>query len=186
MQTTTHYLGLVVTQCEGFLLASDRVEGRPNVNHLASLLGNAMQRPLFGDDHRPSRILLRGHRQWQELFPHLKELGIEVIFQGQLRQAEEAYEDYLRQMRELRRSDMVELTAEQATVESLFPAIAKWVRGYGHIEIGDQEMFGFVARALDYGGMVFEDEKAETLAEAMAVLEKTLAAWFQENEGIEP
>jgi hypothetical protein len=48
------------------------------------------------------------------------------------------------------------------------PAIAKSVRGYGHIEIGDQEMFGFVARALDYGGLAFEDDKPDTLAEVMA------------------
>ena len=60
----------------------------------------------------------------------------------------------------------------------------KWVRGYGHIEIGDQEMFGFVARALDYGGLVFEDDKPDTLAEAMAALEKGLRTWFDE-QGIE-
>ena len=68
-------------------------------------------------------------------------------------------------------------------VESLFPAIAKWVNGgYGHIEIGDQEGLGFIARALDYGGLVFEDEKPRTLAESMAVLEKELARWFEEYE----
>ena len=44
------------------------------------------------------------------------------------------------------------------------------MRGYGHIEIGDRESFGFAVRAMDYGGLVFEDDKAETLAEAMAAL----------------
>lgn len=53
---------------------------------------------------------------------------------------------------------------------------------YSHIEIGDQEMFGVVVRSLDYGGLVFECEKAETLAEAMAALEKALAAWTEGNE----
>ena len=33
-----------------------------------------------------------------------------------------------------------------------------------HIEIGDQEGFGFTVRALDYGGVVFEDDKPRTLA----------------------
>ena len=79
---------------------------------------------------------------------------------------------------------MVKPTAEQQSVEKLFPAIAQWVRGYGHIEIGDQEMFGFVVRALDYGGLVFEDDKPDTLAEAMAALEKGLTEYF-EREGIE-
>lgn len=69
-------------------------------------------------------------------------------------------------------------------IERTFPAIALWVKGYGHIEIGDQEGLGFVVRALDYGGQVFEDDKPSTLAEAMAALEKGLAEWFK-KEGIE-
>jgi hypothetical protein len=56
--------------------------------------------------------------------------------------------------------------------------------GYGPIEIGDQEMFGFVVRSLNDGGMVFEDDKPDTLAEAMAALEKGLTEYF-EREGIE-
>jgi hypothetical protein len=62
---------------------------------------------------------------------------------------------------------MVKPTAEQQAVEKLFPAIAQWVRGYGHVEIGDQEMFGFVVRALGYGGLAFEDDRPSTLAEAL-------------------
>jgi len=49
------------------------------------------------------------------------------------------------------------------------------------IEIGDQEMFGFVARALDHGGLAFEDDKPDTLAEALAALEKGLKKWFEEQ-----
>jgi hypothetical protein len=78
---------------------------------------------------------------------------------------------------------MVKPTAEQQSIEKLFPAIAEWIRG-GHIEIGDQEGFGFVVRALDDGGLVFEDDRPETLAEALAVLEKGLTEWFEE-EGID-
>ena len=63
-------------------------------------------------------------------------------------------------------------------------AVAQWVWGYGHIEVGDQEMFGFVARALGYGGLAFEDDKPDTLAEAMAALERGLAEFF-EREGID-
>ena len=85
---------------------------------------------------------------------------------------------------EAQRPRMVQPTAEQQNVEKLFPAIAQWVRGYGHIEIGDQEMFGFVARALDYGGLAFEDDRPDTLAEAMASLERGLAEYFK-REGIE-
>ena len=62
-------------------------------------------------------------------------------------------------------------TNQQAKVETMFPAIARYVRGYGYVEIGDQESFGFVVRALGYGGLDFEDDTPETLAEAMVVLE---------------
>ena len=65
-----------------------------------------------------------------------------------------------------------------------FPALARWVKGYGHIEIGEQEGFGFVVRGLDSGGLVFENTKAKTLAEAIAALEKGLARWFK-DEGIQ-
>ena len=151
---------------------------------MATLLAQAMRRPMTGKAHRPRRIHVRGHPQWKELFPHLEELGIKVAVHRELAKVQRAYQGYLKQQREAHRKGMVKPTAEQQTVEQLFPAIAQWVRGYGHIEIGDQEMFGFVARALDYGNLAFEDDKPDTLAEAMAALEKGLTAYF-EREGIE-
>lgn len=183
-QSETHYLGMVVVKESGSVLAQSQVEGRPTANDLAALLTQAMRQPLTGEAHRPRRLHVRGHRQWQALLPRLEELGIEVSVHRELPKVKVAYEDHLRQMREARRAKMVRPTGEQAAVEQAFPAIAKWVRGYGHIEIGDQESFGFVVRALDYGGLVFEDDKADTLAEAMAALEKGLAEYF-EREGIE-
>ena len=42
-------------------------------------------------------------------------------------------------------------------------------------------MSGFVARALDYGGLAFEYDKPDTLAEAMAALAKGLRKWFDEQ-----
>lgn len=183
-QNETHYLGIVVSKEGGSVLAQSQVEGRPSANDLAALLAQAMRQPLTGRTHRPRRLHVRGHPQWRELFPHLEALGIDVSVQRELPKVKDAYKVHLRQMREARRAKMVRPTGEQAAVEQVFPAVAKWVRGYGHVEIGDQESFGFVVRALDYGGLVFEDDKADTLAEAMAALEKGLAEYF-EREGIE-
>lgn len=182
-QSQTHYLGMVVDP-DGSFLADSHVEGRPTVNDMATLLAQAMRRPLTGKAHRPRRLHVRGHPQWRELFPHLDELGIKVAVHRELPKVQRAYQGYLRQQRDAHRVGMVKPTAEQQSVEKLFPAIAQWVRGYGHIEVGDQEMFGFVARALDYGGLAFEDDRPDTLAEAMAVLERGLAQWFKE-QGIE-
>src|SRR5207248_638053 len=141
-QSETHYLGLVVTQSDGFLLTESHVEGRPSVNDLATLLAHAMRRPLTENAHRSRCIHVRGHHQWRELFPHLAELGIGIAVQKELHQVQEAYEAHLRQLREAHRVGVVQPNKTQAGVEKLFPAIARWVRGYGHIEIGNQEMFG--------------------------------------------
>lgn len=183
MQNETHYLGMVVAKKGGDVLAESRVEGRPSAADLAHLLAEAMRRPRTGEAHRPRRIHVRGHQQWRELFPHLEALGIEVSVRQELPKVQNAYQDHLRQLREAHRAGMVKPTPEQQSVEKLFPAIAQWVRD-GHIEIGDQEGFGFVVRALDYGGLVFEDDKPDTLAEAMAALEKGLRKWYEE-QGIE-
>ncbi len=180
-QSETHYLGMVVSKRGGSVLADRLVEGRPSVNDMAIMLARAMQRPLTEEAHRPRRLYVRGHPQWKELFPHLDKLGIKVAVHRELLKVQEAYRGYLRKQREAYRRGMVKPTADQQTVEKLFPAIAQWVRGYGHIEIGDQEMFGFVARALYYGNLAFEDDKPDTLAEAMASLEKGLRKWFDEQ-----
>jgi Domain of unknown function (DUF6930) len=181
-QSQTHYLGMVVAP-DGSFLADAHVEGRPTVNDMATLLAHAMRRPLAGKAHRPQRLHVRGHPQWKELFPHLDELGIKVAVHRELPKVQRTYQGYLRRQREAHRVGRVRPTAEQQSVEKLFPAIARWVRGYGHIEIGDQEMFGFIARALDYGGLAFEDDRPDTLAEALASLERGLAEYFK-REGI--
>jgi hypothetical protein len=66
----------------------------------------------------------------------------------------------------------------------MFPAVARYVKGYGYIEIGNQEGFGFIVGAMGYGGLAFEDDRPDTLAEAMTALEVGLARWFEE-EGID-
>jgi hypothetical protein len=178
-QTETHYLGLVVAQ-DGRLLADQPVRSTPSVNDLARLLADAMRRPLTEGPHRPQAVHVRKNPRWKELFPALAELGIEVVTKNELPKVVSAYDEYLRQLRAARSSRAVKPTPDQTQVETLFPAVAKWVSGYGHIEIGDQEGFGFVVRAIDYGGVVFEDD-TPTLAEAMAALEKGLADYFEQE-----
>ena len=180
----THYLGLVVALPKGNPLVSMLVEYTPNVNDLADLLADAMRRPMTESAHRPRQILLLGNPRWEELYPHLKQLGIEVSIQNELPHVEEVYEDFLRQMRRARPRPLILYTPRPTDIQKDFPAIAMWVQCYGHIEIGDQEGHGFIVRALDYGGMVFEDDKPRTLAEAMVALEMGLARWFK-DEGIE-
>ena len=183
-QTETHYMGLVVSTPQSDPLVCLPVDYTPDVNDLADLLAAAMRRPMTDTAHRPRRIAVRGNPRWEELFPHLRQLGVEVAVQNDLPAVEDVYVDFLRQMRRARSSPLILRTPGPTDVQKSFPAVAKWVQGYGHIEIGDQEGFGFIVRAIDYGGVVFEDNKAGTLAEAMAALEKGLAEYF-ERENIE-
>ena len=155
----------------------------PTVNDFANLLAESMRRPLSEGSWRPRRLHMRGNPRWKELVPQLKEVGIEVGVQSELPQINDAYNEFVRDQKEARSADKIKPTAEQEAVEKMFPAIAQWVQD-GHVEIGEQEGFGFVVRALDYGGLVFEDDKPETLAEAMAALEAGLRKWFKE-QGIE-
>jgi hypothetical protein len=183
MQAETHCIGMVVGE-GGRLLADVTVHGRPSVNDLATLLANAMRRPLDGSARRPKHVRLRGHRQWRELIPALAELGVEVSVERKLPGVGKAFRAHLRVKREERRAGAVKPSPEQGKVEAMFPAIATYVQGYGYVEIGDQKGFGFVVRAIGYGGLDFEDNTPETLAEAMAVLEAGLVRWF-DGQGVE-
>jgi hypothetical protein len=180
-QSATHYVGMVLTQPYGYLRAHAEIEQSPTVNDLATLLAHAMKRPLVNGHLRPRRIHLRGNQKWKPLLPALKEIGIDVVIKTDLPKVDKAFDEFLSEVKEARSVKSVKATAEQAKVEKLFPAITRWVQSYGHIEIGDQEGFGFVVRAIDYGGQVFEDDTPKTLGEAMAVLEKRLARWFDEQ-----
>jgi hypothetical protein len=185
-QSDTHYLGVVVALPNGDPLVYLPVEYTPTVNDLADLLADAMRRPLTGSARRPQRLHLRGNPRWEELFPHLKELGIAVTLHDELPELEEVNLGFLRQMRKASPGPIIMLSRRRTPGNGPFPAVTQWVDGgYGHIEIGDQEGFGFIVRALDYGGLVFEDDKPTTLAEALASLEKALTEWFKE-QGIEP
>jgi len=179
-QTETHYLGLVVAIPKD-PLAIIPVEYTPNVNDLADLLASALRRPTTGFSHRPQRILFRDNPRWEELFPHLTQLGIEVSIQNELPHLEEVYVGFLRQMRKIRGNPIILTHTKPLDVGTAFPAIARFVQDCGHIEIGDQDGVGFIVRALDYGGMVFEDSKPRTLTEAMAALERGLDQWFLER-----
>ena len=77
------WLGMVLEQEHehGGMPANQSFDHSPTVNDLAKLLADAMYRPLSEDgQHRPATILLRQNPAWDELVPHLRQLGIEVAF----------------------------------------------------------------------------------------------------------
>jgi hypothetical protein len=122
----------------------------------------------------------RRSARWEGIYPHLQVIGIKVSIHREFPRIFDAFHARLRQMQEIRSPGRVEPTKDQSQVAEIFPAIAKFVQSYGHVEIGDVDGFGFLVRAMDNDGQVFEDDRPRTLAEAMAALEKELKMWFTE------
>src|SRR3954469_24280909 len=141
-QAETHYLGLVVALPQGDPLVYLPVEYTPTVNDLADLLADAMRRPLTGSARRPERIHVRANPRWEELFGHLKELGIEVTLQDDLPELEEVYLDFLREMRKASPGPIIMLSPSPADPGRQFPAIGMWVQGSGWIEVGQRKESG--------------------------------------------
>ena len=170
------WLGMVVDQEVGVDLAHQVLDAPPTVNDLARILAEAIQRPIIEiSRHRPLTILLRDDPQWEELLPHLRELSIEVVKTNTLPAWKELAQgggiEHAKQMRSFGPSRVTDDTL----LAAMFPTIAKWVRRGGWIEIGDQVGYGFVVRALDEGGLVFEGAEARTLDEAMTALERGIS-----------
>jgi len=114
------WMGMVVERDCGSVLAMEDVRlPPPTVNSLASLLAHAMFRPLDTEDRqRPSTIYLRDRCQWQELLPHLRQLGIEVVLSEDLPRFDEAVIEWMQQTKRKKLSSADEI---KATLRKPFP-----------------------------------------------------------------
>jgi hypothetical protein len=64
--------------------------------------------------------------------------------------------------------------------ETNYPHVARWVRDFGWIEIGQDDFNRSMVRALDIGGLIWEGKpRYATLDAALQDLEETLEAWFK-------
>jgi hypothetical protein len=90
------WLGLVVSHHDGSVVAQDILEHAPDVNDLATLLAEAMQRPLMEQTRcRPKAFHLRDNPEWDELRPHLAQLRIEVVVTETLLKWEAVFADLI-------------------------------------------------------------------------------------------
>lgn len=88
------WLGMVISRTDDYLVAEHTVEERPTVNDLARLLAEAMRRPLVEFAHRPRILHLRPRPEWEELLPHLRQVGIDVVVQKHLPKWDEAFQEF--------------------------------------------------------------------------------------------
>jgi hypothetical protein len=176
------WTGMVIEKTDGFLYAHETLEGAPTVNDLAGLLAHAMSRPLVeGAYQRPRLVELRDNPEWKYLFPHLRELGIEVAVTECLPQWDDVVADFVRHMTTHQSERERKPGNKQPDIERAFPALAKWVREHGWIEVGMQEYQGFAAKALDEGGLVYETYDCETLDSALDALDKGIQVRLRDS-----
>jgi hypothetical protein len=145
-----------------------------------------MRRPLTGSARHPEHLYFRANPRWEELLPHLKELGVEVTLRDDLPELEEVHLAFLREMRKASPGPIIMLSPRPGDPGRQFPALGQWVRESGWVEVGRRKEAGFVAGALDDAGLVFENNSSTTLAEALAALEEGLAGWFGKQEAALP
>jgi hypothetical protein len=89
------WLGIVLSRTDDFLLAERFLEDPPTVNDLARLLADAMHRPLIERPRRPRRVFLRDNPSWQELLPHLNDLGTEIVIRDDLPEWDKEFRDWV-------------------------------------------------------------------------------------------
>ena len=90
------WLGLAVSHHDGSVLAQEILEHGRDVNDLAKLLADAMERPLMEQTRcRPKAFHLRDNPEWEELRPHLAQLGIEVVVTEELLKWDEVFADLI-------------------------------------------------------------------------------------------
>ena len=114
------WTGMVIEREFGGVLAMEDVPSPPpTVNNLANLLAHAMLRPLDGGDRqRPGMIYLRDRPQWQELLPHLRQLGMGVVLGDDLPRFGEAVIDWIAQSKRKRLPSVDEI---MTTLRKPFP-----------------------------------------------------------------
>ncbi|MBN2296637.1 MAG: hypothetical protein JXM70_29685 [Pirellulales bacterium] len=90
------WFGMVVSHHNGSLQSQEILEHAPTVNDLAKLLADAMRSPLTDEDRcRPKAIHFRDNPEWDELFPHLEQLGIQIVITESLRAWDEVADDFI-------------------------------------------------------------------------------------------
>ena len=68
------------------------------------------------------------------------------------------------------------------TFEQTYPALTRWVREHGWLEIGRDSYSRSLVRVLDEGGLIWEGGTARSkLSATLAEADAAIAAWLREQ-----
>jgi len=82
---------MVINESDGLLLGHEVVEEAPSTALLWDKLANAIRHPAAGKPHRPTTLQVRSGRGWEDLLPHIDELGIELEICDELSPFDEVF-----------------------------------------------------------------------------------------------
>jgi tetratricopeptide (TPR) repeat protein len=119
---------IAVDSSERLILGQEMVIEPPTGAAVFDLLAKSMERPFAGEPHRPSEIQVREEALWEEIRPHLEEIGVDCIYRAEL--DEIAFiQGQMQQMflSDKKRTGLVEIPGiELAHVGSFFAAAAEF------------------------------------------------------------
>ena len=70
---------LITSRSNDLVLAHEIIDEPPSSDLLWDVLAKAMSKPAVGEPHRPTELQVRSDERWDELKPHLDEIGITVV-----------------------------------------------------------------------------------------------------------
>jgi hypothetical protein len=77
---------MVISRSNDLVLTHEMPEETPEAALLWDVLGRAMQYPAAGPPHRPTQLQVRADARWEELRPHLDEIGVRLVVREELDQ----------------------------------------------------------------------------------------------------
>jgi len=120
---------LITSGTDGLILGHQLFEEEPSTAMLWDQLAKAMEHPVIGEPHRPSELLLLEHERWDELMPHLAEIGIECIRVDELDQLDLFYENLTKHLVGEPRPSMLDMPGVGPDqVGSFFAVAARFYR----------------------------------------------------------
>jgi tetratricopeptide (TPR) repeat protein len=85
------WIVLITSRSDDLVLAHDIIDEPPSSNLLWDVLAKAMTKPAMGEPHRPTELQVRSDERWDELEPHLDEIGITVVPTEELDQLDDVF-----------------------------------------------------------------------------------------------
>ena len=85
---------LITSRSDDLVLAHEITDEPPSSDLLWDVLAEAMSKPAAGEPHRPTELQVRSDERWDELKPHLDEIGITVVPTEELDQLDDGVQGY--------------------------------------------------------------------------------------------